>query len=130
MKFLLDTLCWLWWMTESQHLSDSARRKIEDPENTILLSAASSWEITIKYTLKKLQLPEPPEVFLPKRLARDTISSLPVEHIHALHAASLPFHHHDPFDRLLISQAQIEQVPFMTVDAQFKPYDIEVIWAG
>ena len=56
--------------------------------------------------------------------------SVVIEHIHALRAASLPLHHHDPFDRLLITQAQIVQIPFMTVDTQFKPYDIEVIWAG
>ena len=102
---------------------------IENPENVIYLSAASSWEIAIKYTLGKLPLPEPPESFVPKRLARDGISSLPVEHVHALHVASLPLHHQDPFDHLLIAQAQIERIHLMTVDPKIKDYDLAILWA-
>ncbi len=129
MRILIDTHCWLWWITEPNKLQDGARRQIQDRNNTICLSAASSWEIAIKYSIGKLELPEPPERFVPKRLARDAISSLGIEHIHALHVASLPFHHRDPFDRLIISQAQIEHIPIMTVDLQFEPYDVEIIWA-
>lgn len=103
---------------------------IENPDNTIYLSAASSMEIAIKYSIGKLPLPEPPEQFVPKRLARDAIASLPIEHIHALHMASLPYHHRDPFDRLIISQAQIEKIPIMTVDRQFKPYEVEIVWGS
>jgi PIN domain nuclease of toxin-antitoxin system len=129
MRILIDTHCWLWWITEPNKLQDGAHRQIQDQNNTIFLSAASSWEIAIKYSIGKLELPEPPERFVPKRLARDAISSLGIEHIHALHVASLPFHHRDPFDRLIISQAQIEHIPIMTVDLQFEPYDVEIIWA-
>ena len=129
MKILIDTHCWLWWIAEPSKLQDSACRQITDRNNTIFLSAASSWEIAIKYSIGKLELPEPPERFVPKRLARDAISSLAIEHIHALHVAHLPYHHRDPFDRLIISQAQIERIPIMTVDVQFEPYDVKLIWA-
>jgi len=127
MRILLDTHCWLWWVAEPDKLGDKARRLIEDRRNTIFLSAASSWEISIKYSIGKLNLPEPPDEFVPKRLARDSISALPIEHIHALHVASLPFHHHDPFDRMLISQSILESLPILTVDTQFDSYDIEII---
>jgi PIN domain nuclease of toxin-antitoxin system len=131
MRILLDTHCWLWWVSEPERLREAARNQIADGRNTILLSAASSWEIAIKYALGKLPLPEPPEDFVPKRLSRDAILGLPVEHLHALRVAALPDHHRDPFDRLLIAQAQVEGIPIMTVDPQFRLYDqIEIIWAA
>jgi PIN domain nuclease of toxin-antitoxin system len=128
MKILIDTHCWLWWIAAPEKLRDDVRGMIEDWRNTIFLSAARSWEIAIKYSIGKLQLPEPPERFVSKRLSRDAISSLAIEHIHALHVSRLPYHHLDPFDRLIISQAQIEGIPILTVDHKLKPYDVELIW--
>jgi len=130
MNILLDTHCWLWWITTPEKLSNSSRALIMDGQNEIFLSAASSWEIAIKYALAKLPLPEHPEKFIPPRLARDAIKALPINHAHALHVASLPRHHSDPFDRLLISQAQMEKLFIMTVDKQFKDYDVECIWGA
>jgi len=130
MKILLDTHCWLWWMTTPEKLAPASQQLIMDGYNDIFLSAVSSWEIAIKYALDKLPLPENPEKFIPPRLKRDAIRPLPITHTHALHVASLPLHHRDPFDRLLISQAQIEGLPVMTVDKQFKEYDVECIWGG
>ena len=130
MKILIDTHCWLWWIAAPEKLRDDVRTMIEDWRNTIFLSAASSWEIAIKCSIGKLQLPESPELFVPKRLSRDAISSLAVEHIHALHVSRLPYHHRDPFDRLIISQAQIEGIPILTIDHRFKPYDVELIWGA
>ena len=130
MKVLLDTHCWLWWVAVPEKLCGTARRQIADKGNTVLLSAASSWEIAIKYSIGKLKLPELPDEFVPKRLARDNISALAIEHTHALHVAELPLHHRDPFDRLLIAQAQVEGIPIMTVDRQFGPYDVEIVWAN
>jgi len=129
-RILLDTHVWLWWVAEPERLRASVRRQIADRDNTILLSAASSWEIAIKWAVGKLHLPEPPEEFVPKRLSRDAISSLSIEHVHALRVASLPLHHQDPFDRLLAAQAQVEGLPLVTVDKQFKPYDIKIIWGA
>jgi PIN domain nuclease of toxin-antitoxin system len=124
---LLDTQCWLWWLVSPEKLSSSALQQLADGENTLLLSAASSWEIAIKYSLGKLPLPEPPEAFVSSRIIRDGVTPLPVEHAHALRVSALPLHHRDPFDRLLIAQAQIEGVPVMTVDPVFLRYGVEVI---
>jgi PIN domain nuclease of toxin-antitoxin system len=129
-RILLDTHCWLWWVVDPDRLSASAQAAIANADNAILLSAVSSWEIAIKHSIGKLALPEPPEQFVPKRLARDGISSLPIEHSHALRVAALPYHHHDPFDRLLIAQAQVERIALMTVDPQFRPYEVKLIWAS
>ena len=130
MKILLDTQCWLWWIAAPEKLSPTARRRIADKRNTIYLSAASSWEIAIKYSIGKLSLPEPPLQFIPKRLARDSITGLPIEIMHTLHVANLPPHHKDPFDRILISQSMQEDIPIMTVDKQFELYDANIILAG
>ena len=104
MKILLDTHCWLWWITTPEKLGPESQQLIMDGHNEIFLSAASSWEIAIKYALAKLPLPEAPEKFIPPRLMRDAIRPLPINHTHALHVASLPLHHRDPFDRLLIGK--------------------------
>ncbi|RJR21239.1 MAG: type II toxin-antitoxin system VapC family toxin [Desulfobacteraceae bacterium] len=128
MRIILDTHCWLWWIAEPERLRDSARLVIADRNNEIYLSAASSWEIAIKYSLGKLALPEPPEDFVPKRLARDAVFPLPVQHVHVLHVSTLPQYHKDPFDRLIISQSLIEHIPIMTVDRQFESYDVKILW--
>ena len=130
MKILLDTHCWLWWITTPERLSPEAQKLITDGGNQVFLSAASSWEIAIKCALGKLPLPENPEKFVPPRLTRDAIKPLSINHSHALHVASLPPHHRDPFDRLLISQAQMEGLSIMTVDKQFRLYEVELIWGA
>jgi PIN domain nuclease of toxin-antitoxin system len=107
MRILLDTHCWLWWLTQPEKLKEEGREILADGSNTVFLSVAGSWEISIKYSLGKLNLPEPPERFVLKRLMRDAVSSLPIEHIHALRVTELPYHHKDPFDRLIISQAMV-----------------------
>jgi len=126
---LLDTHCWLWWIADPDRISAEARARIADPHTTILFSAASSWEIAIKCATGRLALPEPPEDFVIPRLARDGFLPLAVRHVHALRVAGLPPHHRDPFDRLLIAQAQVERVPIVTADHQFAAYDVELIWA-
>ena len=130
MKILLDTQCWLWWIAAPEKLSQSSRRRIADKRNSVYLSAASSWEIAIKYSIGKLPLPEPPMEFIPKRLARDAITALPIEITHTLYVADLPPHHKDPFDRILISQSIKEDIPIMTVDKQFEPYEASIILVG
>jgi PIN domain nuclease of toxin-antitoxin system len=112
-----------------QRLGPEALALIEHPDSELLLSAASSWEIAIKYALGKLPLPEPPSRYVPSRMQTSGVSALPAEHSHALRVASLPAHHRDPFDRLLIAQAQIERLVLMTADRQLEPYDVELRWA-
>jgi PIN domain nuclease of toxin-antitoxin system len=130
MKILLDTQCWLWWIAAPEKLNQEVRRRIADRRNAIYLSAASAWEIAIKYSIGRLPLPEPPGQFIPKRLARDSIASIPIEIVHALCVADLPQHHKDPFDRLIISQSMKERIPIITADEQFKVYEVNIMWAG
>ncbi|TVQ28617.1 MAG: type II toxin-antitoxin system VapC family toxin [Spirochaetaceae bacterium] len=124
MTVLLDTHCWLWWIAEPHRLSDSSLDLIRDPSNRILISSATTWEIAIKYSIGKLALPEPPERFVPSRIERDRLEPLPVFHSHTLRTASLPYHHRDPFDRLLIAQALVEEIPILTDDAAFDAYEV------
>lgn len=98
---------------------------IADASNTVLLSSASAWEIAIKYAMGRLPLPVPPSEYVPSRMARSGTSGLPVDHRHALHIANLPLHHRDPFDRLLVAQAQLESAVLVTADSQLNAYDVE-----
>ncbi len=123
MRFLLDTHCWLWMQVSPKRIPARVRGTLTDPENELLLSAASSWEIAIKWALGKLPLPVPPEEYVPRCLERQGVTGLPVQHRHALHTAGLPRHHRDPFDRLLIAQAQLEKLTLVTADQQLAAYD-------
>jgi len=129
MKVLLDTHCWLWWIAEPQRLGVEAHAIFTDSANELLLSVASLWEISIKYGIGKLSLPEAPELFVPPRLRRDRITLLPIEPEHALRVCVLPTHHKDPFDRMLITQAQHQRLPIMTADPLFARYEISLIQA-
>ena len=126
---LLDTQVWLWMLTAPERLSESTRALVVATDNELLLSAACAWEIAIKYTLGKLRLPEAPDDCIPRLMTRTGITPLSVHHRHALHVATLPSRHRDPFDRLLIAQAQIERVPILTADRNFARYDVETIHA-
>lgn len=130
MRILLDTHCWLWMQTSPEKLSEKARDLLTDPESQLYLSAASSWEIGIKWALGKLPLPAPPIEYVPRNMERHGVRGLAVEHRHTLHTTSLPHHHRDPFDRLLIAQAQLERFALMTVDRVFADYDgVDFVWA-
>ncbi len=128
MKILLDTQCWLWMQTAPERFSAPALRLVEDAGNRLFLSSASSWEIAIKYRLGKLPLPAAPSTYVPERMSASGVEALPIEHAHALHVAELPQHHRDPFDRLLIAQAELEKLPLLTVDKQLEPYGVEILW--
>jgi PIN domain nuclease of toxin-antitoxin system len=125
-RLLLDTHVWLWTLVSPQRIPADTRALLAAPENGLFLSAASSWEIAIKYRLGKLPLPEPPARFIPPRLVRDRIEPLSVEHHHAQAVADLPMHHGDPFDRLLIAQARIEGLVLVTADPKLATYDVEL----
>lgn len=125
-QILLDTHIWLRLQTDLGQFSERVLNELRDRRNGVFLSAASSWEISIKYGLDKLPLPEIPERYVPDRLARSGVVGLAVDHSHALRVAGLPDHHRDPFDRLLIAQAQVEGLELMTVDATMSLYDVPV----
>lgn len=126
MKLLLDTHCWLWWVTEPTRLG-STREAIANRESEVYLSAASAWEMAIKHQLGKLPLPESPEHFIPPRLVRDRITPLAVSIAHVLRVAGLPLLHRDPFDRLLVAQAQLEGLTLVTADRSIAKYDVPVL---
>ena len=130
MRILLDTQCWLWWIASPERLSAKAEELLRDGANEIFFSSASAWEITIKYAIGKLALPEAPQEFVPKRLARDRIHDLAVTTPHALQVAALPPHHRDPFDRLLVAQSVLEGIPLMSADPRLRAYDVELIEAS
>jgi len=114
---------------KSMRLSQPTRALLQDSENQLFLSAASSWEIAIKYALGKLPLPLPPVEYVLSRMETSGTLPLPIQHSHALYAGSLPRHHADPFDRLLIAQAQLENLGILTADRQFEAYEVELLWA-
>lgn len=101
-----------------------------DPGNEIYFSAASAWEIVVKFALGKLELPLPPTEYIPSRLARLGHQSLPILQSHALGIERLPLHHRDPFDRILIAQAQVEGLQLVTADKEITAYDVPIVWAG
>lgn len=130
MRYLLDTHVWLWMQASEERIRPDVLVTLRDPRNVLLLSAASSWEIAIKWQMGRLPLPEPPSSYVPTRMLRSGVDGLPIAHAHALHVATLPAHHRDPFDRLLVAQAQVERIPIVTSDTVFGAYDVTVIDAG
>lgn len=130
MKYLLDTSVWLWSVGPIERINRRAREILADGKQEIYFSAASAWEVSIKMALGKLYLPETPEIYVPERLAAQAIQPLPILHHHALRVYSLPLHHEDPFDRLLIAQAQAENMAILTSDRAIRKYDVNVVWCG
>jgi len=126
-RVLLDTQCWLWMVGRPDRLSERARTLLRDPGHELLFSAASAWEIVIKHAIGKLELPGDPVDLIPDWIVRSGVIPLPVHHGHALHVARLPLHHADPFDRILIAQARLEDVPVLTADRAFGSYEVELI---
>ena len=127
MRLLLDTHVWLWLQLDPGRLAPETLEVLEDEGSDLFLSAASSWELTIKHALGKIVLPEPPGTYVPSRMQRHGIVGLPIEHAHALAVGTLPPHHRDPFDRLLIAQAVEEQLTVVTLDAAFGDYEVPIL---
>jgi PIN domain nuclease of toxin-antitoxin system len=126
-RILLDTQVWLWMAAAPARLSRHTRRVVEDTSHTLYLSSASAWEIAIKHGLGKLRLPEPPETYVPSRIAALGVLPLPIDHAHALRVTALPAHHRDPFDRLLVAQSQLEGLPILTTDDVLARYGVEIL---
>lgn len=128
MRVLLDTHTFLWWVLDAPKLSAECRRILDDGANDVLLSAVSGYELAYKVNQGRLTLPETPDVYVRSRLVANGFEALSIELDHALRAASLPLIHRDPFDRLLVAQAQLEELPIITADPAIAQYDVEVIW--
>ncbi len=128
MRILVDTQCFLWSFLDPSKLSDTARKVLSDGGDDLFFSAASSWEIAIKAGIGKLRLPEPPEDYVPPRIVRAGMTALAVSHAHTLRVYALPPVHKDPFDRLLVAQAESEGLTVLTADPQIGRYSVPVLW--
>jgi PIN domain nuclease of toxin-antitoxin system len=128
-RLLLDTHVFLWLESEPERINVPTRAIVEDADNELYLSAVSAWEIVIKHALGKLHLPSDPVIYVPSRVARSGLGQLDVSTEHALAVGALPSHHDDPFDRLLIAQAEIEGMTLVTADERMLRYPIRTIRA-
>jgi len=127
MRLLLDTHSFLWFIDDNPRLSSNAKSLLES-DNDLLLSTTSLWEIAIKLSIGKLAFPQPFEPFVRQQLSSNAIDILEIETVHLGIVSTLPFHHRDPFDRLLVAQAMAEQLPIVSTDVHLDAYSIERLW--
>jgi PIN domain nuclease of toxin-antitoxin system len=127
-NLLLDTHSFIWFVEDNPSLSPHARVLIEESTNDVFLSIASVWEMAIKVSLDKLHLSQPFDLFIPNQLLLNDITLLDITVSHTLRVATLPFHHRDPFDRLLIAQSLVEGMPFISIDSVFDTYGVNRLW--
>jgi len=128
MRLLLDTQAFLWFVLNEPQLSAAAKALIEDPANYVFVSPASYWEIAIKVCLKKLDLFAPYDDFMNRGIVGNGFEILPIEPKHTSVLTTLPIHHKDPFDRLLVAQGLVEGIPIVSVDPQLDAYGITRLW--
>jgi PIN domain nuclease of toxin-antitoxin system len=128
MNLLLDTHALIWFLEDDPQLSPAARLAIENAANRCHVSDATAWEIAIKQSLGKLTLPRPFEVLFPSEIQVLGFQILPIRHGHLHEIARLPFHHRDPFDRLLIAQSKVEEMTLVSRDPHFHSYGIPILW--
>jgi PIN domain nuclease of toxin-antitoxin system len=129
LNLLLDTQCFLWWFTEPEKLNQDAIEQIINQENQLFLSVGSTWEIAIKVSIGKLPLPEPVDIYTASRMRLMGAKHLDILYSHACRISSLPLIHRDPFDRLLIAQALVENVTLVTAEEILQQYDVSLLWA-
>lgn len=128
MKALLDTHAFIWWANNDPSLTALAKGAIGDPANEIFLSSVSTWEMAIKIAIGKLSLSLPLSQFVLSQVTQYQFKPLRVTYEHTYHVGTLPHHHNDPFDRLLIAQAFVENLTLVTVDGKFAPYGVPTLW--
>lgn len=128
MRVLADTHAILWWLRDEPRLSREARAIVGDGANEVLWSVASSWEIAVKLSTGKLTLDRPLDRLFADLVGEQGLVVLPIGHQHCSRVAELPLHHRDPFDRMLIAQAQQERVPILTADPKLASYEVEIVW--
>jgi len=128
MQLLLDTHTFLWFVWDEVNLSNTAKVLITNPTHQKFISTASYWEIAIKLSIGKLDLGEPYRAFMHREIARNNFDLLPVSIDHAAAVSVLPFHHRDPFDRMLIAQAMVEDMPILSRDLAFEAYPVTRLW--
>jgi PIN domain nuclease of toxin-antitoxin system len=128
MRLLLDTHTWVWFVQNDPQLSNSARELIEDPACQPTLSAASYWELAIKVSIGKISLQMPIDHFFERAIHGNKLAVLPITPVHAALVADLPFHHRDPFDRMLVAQALVEDIALVSCDSLLDAYGVSRVW--
>ena len=128
MKFIADTHTFLWFVSDSPQLSPAAKKLFESPDSERFLSVASIWEIAIKTSLGKLVFDKPLEQFLPEQIALNYVRLLDISLSHALRVSNLPLHHRDPFDRMIVAQGLVENLPILSSDGALDAYGVKRIW--
>ena len=128
MKYLLDTHAFLWFVTDDDKLSSNARSIIKNSNNEVYFSAASAWEMSIKVRLGRLTIEEDLEPFIIKQLAENNFSTLSITIFHSIYTSKLPEIHKDPFDRMIVAQSQVEDMPLISKDKNIKKYKVPVVW--
>jgi PIN domain nuclease of toxin-antitoxin system len=128
MRYLLDTHSLIWFIGGDAQLSAHAQQLMDDEGNELFISIASLWEMAIKLSIGKLNLEQPFEEMFPEQLENNSIEILTITIDHLKAVCTLPFHHRDPFDRLIIAQAQVEGLPIISVDTVFDGYGIKREW--
>ena len=128
MKLLLDTCCWLWWLNKPDKLSENQLDAIANRRNQLFLSVVSIWEISIKVNNQKLTIPQPLNKLIEQQCPLDAIKILDIKPIHAIEAGDLVLYHKDPFDRMIIAQAKIEDLTIVTSDLVFQKYGVTVLF--
>ncbi len=126
MNVLLDTQALLWWLSDDPRLGTRARAEIAERAGLVCVSAASAWEISVKAALGKLAVPTDD---IGAVVEDEGFEPLPITFEHARVAGHLPAHHRDPFDRMLVAQAQVEHLTLLTTDRRLAAYDVEIAWA-
>jgi PIN domain nuclease of toxin-antitoxin system len=129
-KYLLDTMVWIWSIDSVERIGNRGREILENGLEELYLSAATSWEVSIKMRLGKLKLPAPPAECVLPFMVKQGIHPLPVTHAHGLKVYDFPLYHNDPFDRLIIAQALVEDMVILTSDRAFQKYPVEILWCG
>ena len=128
MRLLIDTCSFLWFIENNPKLSATALTLIKDGNNEVMLSTASLWEMAIKYSVGKLSLTDPFDKFIRDQLSVNNIEVLAVKIDHISIVSALPFHHRDPFDRMLIAQSTVERMPIVSSDTVFDAYKVKRLW--
>lgn len=128
MSLLLDTQALLWFLLDDPRLTGKARDSIVSHEGLVCVSPASLWEIAIKISLGKYALPQPFAAFWEEQLLTNAMELLPISVSHTARLVNMPFHHRDPFDRLIIAQSLAEMIPLVSCDSLFDQYGVERVW--
>jgi PIN domain nuclease of toxin-antitoxin system len=130
MRYLLDTVVWLWSLDNVERINDMGREILGSTQKEIYFSAATAWEVAIKASLGKLKLPAPPRTCVLTFTEKQRLRPLPVTSMHAVRVYDLAPHHRDPFDRLIIAQAIAEGMTVLTADRAFEKYPVDIVWCG